>query len=149
MSHKIMTQPLPAILDYIDEKIRELEEATRKAEVATGEARIAAEEARVAGEKAAGEARIAGEKASAEAAKEAKEAGIAAGFAAAQAAKAAVAEVRSELTTIDETQRRLIQSLSDELARTKELVVKSAVAVDASILAFKDKHVELSPVLKK
>ena len=72
--HKIMTQPLPAILDYIDEKIRELEEATRKAEVATGEARVAAEEARVAGEKAAGEARIAGEKASAEVAKEAREA---------------------------------------------------------------------------
>jgi len=115
-NHKIMSRPLPAILDYIEERIAALEQAEARAEVA---------------------------------AKEAKEAGIAAGFAAAQAAKAAVAEVRSELTTIDETQRRLIQSLSDELARTKELVVKSAVAVDASILAFKDKHVELSPVLKK
>jgi len=52
---KIMTQPLPVILDEIEDSIRKADEA---AEIA----RRAAEEARKAGEKAAGEAaRVAAE----------------------------------------------------------------------------------------
>ncbi len=53
---KIMTQPLPQILDGIEDSIRLADEAAKNA-------RDAAEEARKAGEKAAGEAaRVAGEK---------------------------------------------------------------------------------------
>ena len=52
---KIMTQPLPQILDEIDDSINAANEAAR-------DARKAAEEARRAGEKAAGEAaRVAAE----------------------------------------------------------------------------------------
>lgn len=52
---KIMTQPLPQILDEIEDSIRKADEAAKNA-------REAAEEARRAGEKAAGEAaRVAAE----------------------------------------------------------------------------------------
>jgi F0F1-type ATP synthase membrane subunit b/b' len=46
---KIMTQPLPQILDEIEDSIRKADEAAR-------DARMAADEARQAGEKAANEA---------------------------------------------------------------------------------------------
>ncbi|MDD5126939.1 MAG: hypothetical protein PHR43_02415 [Dehalococcoidales bacterium] len=53
---KIMTQPLPQILDEIEDSIRGADEAAK-------DARKAAEEARLAGEKAANEAaRVASEK---------------------------------------------------------------------------------------
>ena len=55
-SKKIMTQPLPQILDEIEDSIRLANEAAKNA-------RDAADEARKAGEKAAGEAaRVAAEK---------------------------------------------------------------------------------------
>ncbi len=53
---KIMTMPLPQILEELEDYIRRVEEATKKAEQATIEAHKAAEEAKLAGEKAAGEA---------------------------------------------------------------------------------------------
>ena len=60
---KIMTTPLPQILDELEDYIRRVEEATKKAEQATIEAHKAAGEAKLAGEKAAGEAaRVAEEK---------------------------------------------------------------------------------------
>jgi hypothetical protein len=55
-NHKIMTKPLPDILDELEDWIKKVEEATRKAEAATIEAKKAAGEAKLAGEKAAGEA---------------------------------------------------------------------------------------------
>jgi hypothetical protein len=61
--HKILTKPLPDILDELEDWISKVEEATKKAEAATLEAKQAAGEAKLAGEKAAGEAaRVAGEK---------------------------------------------------------------------------------------
>jgi hypothetical protein len=61
-TRKIMTKPLPEILDEIEDSIRLADEAAK-------DAREAAVEARKAGEKAAGEARKAGEQAAMEARK--------------------------------------------------------------------------------
>ena len=53
---KIMTKPLPQILDELEEYIRRVEEAVRQARAAARESREAAAQAKVAGEKAAAEA---------------------------------------------------------------------------------------------
>jgi len=53
---KILTKPLPQILDEIEGSIRAINEATKLASAAAKDARQAAEEARQAGEKAASEA---------------------------------------------------------------------------------------------
>ena len=59
---KIMTKPLPQILDELEDSIIAVNEATRAAGAAADDARKAAEEARKAGEKAASEAaRVAAE----------------------------------------------------------------------------------------
>lgn len=59
---KIMTKPLPQILDELEDSIIAVNEATKAAGAAAADARKAAEEARRAGEKAASEAaRVAAE----------------------------------------------------------------------------------------
>ena len=58
---KIMTKPLPMILDELESYIGRVEEAVKQAQVAAKESREAAAQARVSGEKAAETAKKAAE----------------------------------------------------------------------------------------
>ncbi len=113
---KIMTKPLPAILDEIDDSIRLANEATK-------DARQAAEEARRAGEKAANEAR--------------------------RAAELAVAKVRDEATKAINALGVRASTLETELSTLKEKATQEALSLDKAFVALKDKHMEISPFLKK
>ena len=113
---KIMTKPLPAILDEIDDSIRLANEATK-------DARQAAEEARRAGEKAANEAR--------------------------RAAELAVAKVRDEATKAINALGVRASTLEAELSTLKGNVAQEALSLDKAFVALKDKHMEVSPFLKK
>jgi Cdc6-like AAA superfamily ATPase len=113
---KIMTKPLPAILDELDDSIRLANEATK-------DARQAAEEARRAGEKAANEAR--------------------------RAAEIAVAKVRDEATKAINALGVRASTLETELSTLKGNVAQEALSLDKAFVALKDKHMEVSPFLKK
>lgn len=66
MEHKIMSKPLPEILDELDEAIAELRQATKEAKEATAVAKEAAQTAKLAGEYAGAQAKEAAEAALAE-----------------------------------------------------------------------------------
>ncbi|MFC1976679.1 hypothetical protein ACFLWS_00180 [Chloroflexota bacterium] len=120
---RIMTQPLPMILDELENYIRRVEEAVKEAQAAAKESKEAAAQARISGEKAA------------EAAK--------------KAAEAAVARVKEEAAKAVDTLGVRVSGFESELNALKEKVSHEAHAVDRAFLALKDKHIEESPFLEK
>ena len=120
---RIMTEPLPQILDELEDYIRRVEEAVKQAQAAAKESKEAAAQARVSGEKAA------------EAAK--------------KAAEAAVAKVREEAAKAVDTLGIRVSDIESELNTFKEKVSQEALAVDKAFLALKNKHIEESPFLEK
>ncbi len=120
---KIMTKPLPDILDELENYIMRVEEAVREARAAAKDAREAAAQAKLSGEMAA------------EAAK--------------KAADAAVAKVREEAARANEAVNTRVTDLEIELNELKEKVKQEAFAVDQALLEAERKHIEESPFLKK
>jgi F0F1-type ATP synthase membrane subunit b/b' len=123
---KIMTKPLPEILDELEDYIRRVEEAVRQAQGAARDSREAAAQAKLAGEKAA------------EAAK--------------KAAEAAVAQVRAEAARAAEALDNRISNLETEIKRQintlEEKVTQEALALDTAFLTLRNEHIEESPFLK-
>ena len=120
---KIMTKPLPLILDELEEYIGRVEEAVRQAQAAAKEAREAAAQAKASGEKAAEAAR--------------------------KAAEAAVAKVREEATRGINALGVRVSTLETEFSTLKGKVTQEALSLDKAFVALKDKHMEVSPFLKK
>jgi uncharacterized phage infection (PIP) family protein YhgE len=120
---KIMIEPLPMILDELENYIRRVEEAVKQAQSAAKESREAAGQARVSGEKAA------------EAAK--------------KAADTAVAKVRQEAAQAVDTMGVRVSELESELNTLKGKASQEALAIDRAFLALKNKHIEDSPFLEK
>ena len=120
---KIMTKPLPEILDELENYIKRVEEAVRQARAAAKDAWEAAEQAKLSGEKAA---------------KAAKE-----------AADAAVIRVRDEAARANEAVNTRVTDLEAGLNELKENVKQEAFAVDQALLDAQKKHIEESPFLKE
>ena len=118
---KIMTKPLPEILDELENYVKRVEEAVKQARASAEDAREAAAQAKTSGEK------------SAEAAK--------------KAADAAVAKVAAEATRADEAISARVTDLEAELNGLKENVKQEAFAVDQALLDAQRKHLEESPFL--
>ena len=120
---KIMTQPLPQILDELEDYIKRVEEAVKEAQDAAVIARGAAKEAELSGAEAAEAAR--------------------------RAAEAAVAEVREETNLKLKWLDKRVTALEENLARLRTGVADEAVAVDKAFLAAKVMHTKESPFLEK
>ncbi len=120
---KIMTEPLPQILDDLEGYIRRVEEAVKQAQAAARDSREAAAQARVSGEKAAEAAR--------------------------KAAEVAVAKVREEAAKAVANLGTRVSSLEMEINTLKEKATQEALALDKAFLALKDRHMEESPFLKR
>jgi hypothetical protein len=120
---KIMTKPLPEILDELEDYIKRVETAVKQAQAAAKESREAAAQAKISGEKAA------------EAAK--------------KAAEAAVARVKEEAAKAVDTLGLRVLATESEINTLKEKVSQEALAVDRAFLVLKDKHIEESPFLEK
>lgn len=120
---KIMTKPLPEILDELENYIKRVEEAVRLAQGAAKDARAAAEVAKQAGEEAAGAAR--------------------------KAADAAVARVKDEATKATDTLNDRISEVSEMLDSLEDKAKQEAIALDEAFLALKDRHLEQSPFFQK
>jgi hypothetical protein len=116
---KIMTKPLPEILDELENYIKRVEEAVRLAQGAAKDSRAAADMAKQAGEKAA------------EAAK--------------KAADAAVAKVREEAARAADALRDRINEVHEHVCSLEDMVKQEAIAVDDAFLASKERHIEMSP----
>jgi uncharacterized coiled-coil DUF342 family protein len=116
---KIMTKPLPEILDELENYIKRVEEAVRLAQAAAKDSRAAADMAKEAGEKAA------------EAAK--------------KAADAAVTKVREEAARAADALRDRIEEVHEHVCNLEEMVKQEAIAVDDAFLALKERHLEQSP----
>jgi ribosome recycling factor len=117
---KIMTKPLPTILDELEDYIKRVEEAVRQAQAAARESREAAAQAKISGEKAA--------------------------EAAQRAAEAAVAKVRDEAAKALQT---MGQELAAEIYALREKAVQEATVLDRAFLALKEKHLKDSPFMEK
>ncbi len=120
---KIMTKPLPQILDELEDYIGRVEEAVRQARAAAGESREAAAQAKLAGEKAAEAAR--------------------------KAAEAAVAKVKEEITKTINALAARVSSLETEVSTLKEQAILEALSLDKAFVTLKDRHLEDSPFLQK
>ncbi len=120
---KIMTKPLPEILDELENYIKRVEEAVKLAQAAAKESREAAAQARISGEKAA------------EAAK--------------KAAEAAVAKVREEAVKAINAVNARVTDLEAEHNELIENVKQEAFAMDQALLDAQRKHIEESPFLGK
>jgi flagellar biosynthesis/type III secretory pathway protein FliH len=120
---KIMTKPLPMILDELEDYIRRVEEAVKIAQAAARDSREAAAQAKESGEKAA------------EAAK--------------KAAEAAVAKVREEAARKADALNDRISEVSENLDSLEDKVKREVIALDDAFLTLKDRHVEQSPFFKK
>jgi hypothetical protein len=120
---KIMTKPLPEILDDLENYIKEVEEAVRLAQGAAKEARNAADMAKQSGEDAAGAAR--------------------------KAAESAVAKVRDEAARAADALNDRINEVSERLDCFEEKAKQEAIALDDAFLALKDRHLEQSPFFEK
>ena len=106
---KIMTKPLPQILDELEDYIRRVEEAVKLAQSAAKESREAADEAKKSGEKAAEAAR--------------------------KAADSAVAQVREEAARAAGALDTRVSNLEGELNSLKDKVAQEVHALDKAFLA--------------
>jgi flagellar biosynthesis/type III secretory pathway protein FliH len=116
---KIMTKPLPEILDELENYIQRVEEAVKLAQAAAKDSREAADMAKESGEKAAEAAR--------------------------KAAEAAVAKVREEAARAADALGDRITEVSENLNSLEDKVKQEVIALDDAFLALKDKHIEQSP----
>ncbi len=119
---KIMTKPLPEILDELEDYIKRVEEAAKVAQAAARDSREAAAQAKLSGEKAA------------EAAK--------------KAAEAAVAKVREDAARAAEKLGLKISAVEAQLNTLEKNARQEAMALDKSFLAMKEKHSKESPFLE-
>jgi len=119
---KIMTKPLPEILDELEDYTRRVEEAVKLAHGAAKESREAAAQAKLSGEKAAEAAR--------------------------KAAEEAVSKVRDEASRANEAVNERVTDLETELNELKENAKQEAFAMDQALLEAQRKHIEESPFLK-
>jgi colicin import membrane protein len=119
---KIMTKPLPMILDELENYIHRVEEAVKLAQSAAKDSRSAASQAKESGERAAEAAR--------------------------KAAEAAVAKVREEAARRADALDDKIAEVSENLDSLVDKVKQEVIALDEAFLALKDKHVERSPFFK-
>ena len=118
---KIMTKPLPEILDELESYIRRVEEAVGVAQQAARESKGAAAQARESGEKAADSAR--------------------------QAAETAVAAIRDEASRTTEALLLRVADLENEIKELREKISREACAVDRAFMALKDTYTGESPWL--
>jgi hypothetical protein len=120
---RIMTEPLPQILDELENYIRRVEEAVKQAQAAARESREAAAQAKISGEKAAEAAR--------------------------KAAEGAVAKVKEEAAKAVDALGLRVSANEAEINSLKDNVSQEALAVDRALLAAKERHIEESPFLQK
>ena len=120
---KIMTKPLPEILDELENYVRRVEDAVKLAQEAARDSREAANQARTAGEKAADAAK--------------------------KAAETAIARLKQEVLDGDGVLGQKISGLSESLSALAVNATKEAMAIDRAIMALKDRHVEESPFIEK
>ena len=120
---KIMTKPLPEILDELENYVRRVEDAVKLAQEAARDSREAANQARTAGEKAADAAK--------------------------KAAETAIARLKQEVLDGDGVLGEKISGLTEALATLKANATQEALALDKAVMAFKDRHVEDSPFIEK
>jgi flagellar biosynthesis/type III secretory pathway protein FliH len=116
---KIMTQPLPMILDELENYIKRVEEAVKQAQAAARDSREAAAQAKESGEKAAEAAR--------------------------KAAQEAVAKVREEAARAAGALGDRITEVSEKLDSLEDRVKQEVISLDEAFLALKDRHIEQSP----
>jgi len=119
---KIMTKPLPQILDELENYIQRVEDAVKLARAAAKDSRSAADQAKESGEKAAEAAR--------------------------KAAEAAVAKVREEAARRADALNDRISEVSENLDSLIDKVKHEVVVLDEAFLALKNKHIEQSPFFK-
>jgi hypothetical protein len=120
---KIMTLPLPQILDELESYIRRVDEAVKQAQTAAKESRDAAGQAKVSGEKAAEAAR--------------------------KAAETAVARIKEEAAEAANVLMARISELEKELRGFKEKVNQEVLAIDRAFLVLKDTHAQGSPFIEE
>jgi len=120
---KIMTKPLPQILDDLEDYTKRLDESLRLAHAAAKESREAAAQAKEAGEKAAETAR--------------------------KAAEAAVAKVREEAARAVDSLNKRISSFEADVNIFKDKVNREAFLLDQVFAAAKEKHLKESPFFEK
>ena len=120
---KIMTKPLPDILDELENYIRRVEDAVRLAQAAAKESKEAAAQAKESGEKAA------------EAAK--------------KAAEVAVSKVKEEAAKAVNILGMRVSTVEAEIKMLKDKMNQEALAVDKAFLVLKEKHMEDSPLLER
>ncbi len=120
---KIMTKPLPEILDDLDNYIKRLEEADAITQNAVREAREAAAQAKESGERAAEAAR--------------------------KAAEAAVSKVREEAAKAIDTINKRISTFEADVNIFKDKVNREAMILDQAFVASREKHLKESPFFEK
>jgi predicted translin family RNA/ssDNA-binding protein len=120
---KIMTKPLPEILDELENYVRRVEDAVKLAQDAARDSREAANQAKIAGEKAADAAK--------------------------KAAEAAIAKLKEEMSGTEAVLAERINGLGRELNALKLNATQEALSLDKAIMAFKERHVEDSPFIEK
>ena len=120
---KIMTKPLPQILDELEDYTKRVEEAVRLAHAPAKESRDAAAQAKESGEKAAEAAR--------------------------KAAETAVARVREEAAKAIDTINKRISAFEADVANFKEKVNRETFTLDQAFLAAREKHLKESPFFEK
>ncbi len=119
---KIMTKPLPMILDELENYIHKVEESVKLAQSAAKDSRAAAEQAKESGEKAADAAR--------------------------KAAEVAVTKVKEEATRREDVLDDRISEVLENLDSLADKLKQEVIAIDEAFLALKNKHVEQSPFFK-
>jgi uncharacterized phage infection (PIP) family protein YhgE len=119
---KIMTKPLPEILDELEHYIQRVEEAVKAAQSAAKDSRAHADKAKESGERAAEAAR--------------------------KAAEAAVAKVKEEAAKRADALDDRIAEVSENLDSLVDKFKQEVIALDEAFLALKNKHVEQSPFFK-
>ena len=118
---KIMTKPLPEILDELENYIRKVEEAVGVAQQAARESKGAAAQAKESGEKAADSAR--------------------------HAAETAVAAVKQEAQKTADALLLRVAEIEKEISDLEEKLSREAMAINRAFLVLKDTHAGESPWL--
>jgi len=125
-TRKIMTKPLPEILD-------EIEESLKLADAAAVNAREAAVEARIAGEKAAEDARKAGEKAAREARKAGEQAAIEVRKSGEKAIELATLTFNERIDKVEQTVEQHVLAINERIDRVEQTVKQTTLTINERI----------------